>query len=526
MEEAIINHDILKTHAFNNTPKFWFEFVKKFLYNTIQKDNHQISRKSLTKTAKQFMMKIKMTESLVPNCDDYNISHNQKCYFKKPRPDEEPRRNICDRVCETCGIFKILYLTEIKIRPTGHVVLSKAQVRNVDKLSISYKLIFQLHTNLRLNITLTYVHLNPPLKRIECNHHKLTIQSENYCHVYCGLLSNFVSVPRKPSFHLQIKVQKPNGVYHVDFTYSITDPGRVVTTSIQCRKYYKEPSKWLVYFPKTAIFLYRFIVKIEVYLRLTFILATEMRKAVDIYDGPGTLCPKLKPFIKTDANITYITSSFLSMIYFKSGYPNATMVKYVSHKNIVSKHMSQVETSLDKLSYPTNECNNTNSVCIIKMKTKPWLHFNVTIMNIYHKYTEKMLCNYGGIALYDIVHSEHTYLSKLCYNHPGKYHYQNIYSKASTAKLVLYAYRKYGPFSVTLEVTTTRCQAFTIDVCKVHHQNVEVNSCVIFQLKQGSNKYFEENNLYSDWMFCRADWDRRPFEKIGRQRTMGVKFIG
>ena len=58
------------------------------------------------------------------------------------------------------------------------------------------------------------------------------------------------------------------------------------------------------------------------------------------------------------------------------------------------------------------------------MKTKPWLHFNVTIMNIYHKYTEKMLCNYGGFALYDIVHSKHTYLSKLCYNHPGKYHYQ------------------------------------------------------------------------------------------------------
>ena len=66
MEEPIINHDILKTHVFNNTPKYWFEFVKKFLYNTIKKDNHQISRNSLTKTAKQFMMKMKMMESLVP----------------------------------------------------------------------------------------------------------------------------------------------------------------------------------------------------------------------------------------------------------------------------------------------------------------------------------------------------------------------------------------------------------------------------------------------------------------------------
>ena len=241
-----------------------------------------------------------------------------------------------------------------------------------------------------------------------------------------------------------------------------------------------------------------------------------MRKAMDIYDGPGTLCPKLKPVMKTDTNITYITSSFQSIIYLKSAYPNATTIKYVSQKNIVSKHMSQVETSLHKLSYPMRECNNTNSVCIIKMKTKPYLYFNLTIMNIYHKYTERMLCNYGGIAVYDIFLSKHTATSKLCYNHPGKYHYQNIYSKASTAKLVIYSYRKYGHFNVTLEVTTTRCQAFTIDVCRVHHQNFEVNSCVIVRLKQRSSKYFEENNLYSDWMFCRAYWDRQPFKETSR----------
>ena len=194
----------------------------------------------------------------------------------------------------------------------------------------------------------------------------------------------------------------------------------------------------------------------------------------------------------------------------------------MSYKNIVSKHINQLGTRPVKLSYPMNECNTSNSVCIIKIKTKPWLYFNVTIVNIYHQYTETMLCNYGGIALYDILNSKHKSISKLCYSHPGRYHYQNIYSKTPTAKLVIYAYRKYGPFSVIPDVTTTRCQAFTIDVCKVHPQNVKANWCVIFQLKQESKKYFEENNLYSYWMFCRADWDYKHFEQISRL----IRFVG
>ena len=343
-------------------------------------------------------------------------------------------------------------MSETRTHPTGRVVLYRAEVRNVARLYLKYELFFRLHTNLRMNITLTHVHLYAYFNDHDCRDQKLKIQTPPYYglykeyELYCGLLSNFVSVPTKPLFSLQIIVDVPNGIYHVDFTFSVTDPGRVVTCIYQCRQFYNKPSQWIVYFPKTAIFLYRFTVKLEFYLILKFILAPEKRNVIDIYDGPGILCSKLKPFIKTESNITYITSSFQSIIYLKSAYPNATMVKYMSHKNIVSKHMSQVETSLDKLSYPMNECNNTKNVCIIKMKAKPYLYFNLTIMNIYHEYTERMLCNYGGIAVYDIFPSKHTAISKLCYNHPGKYHYQNIYSKASTAKLVIYSYRKYGPF--------------------------------------------------------------------------------
>ena len=328
MEEPVIDHDILKTHAFNNAPKYWFEFVKNFLYNTIKKDNHQIGTKLLAKKAKQLMMKAKIVENLVPNCDDYKIS--RKCHLKTPHPAEERLRDICLRFCHNCGKRYDIRVSETRTHPTGHVVLSRAQVRNIASLYLKYELFFRLHTNLRMNITLTHVHLYAVFNSHKCQQQKLEIQtyiSSLDNELYCGLLSNFVTVPRKPSFHIQIEVKKHNLIYHVDFTFSVTDPERVVTCIIQCRKYYNKPLQWIVYFPKTAIFLHRFIVKVEFLLILKFILASEMRKTIDIYDGPGTLCPKLKPFMKTDTNITYITSSFQSIIYLKSPYPNATKYK-------------------------------------------------------------------------------------------------------------------------------------------------------------------------------------------------------
>ena len=357
---------------------------------------------------------------------------------------------------------------------------------------------------------------------------KLNISTDDpkYQEIYCGLLSNFVSVPRKPSVNLQIIVGF-KGHYYVDFSFSVTDPRRLETfVGIQKKQKLREPPKMTVYFPETAISLLRFTVKVKFFLIIIFILSPEIRKFINVHDGPGTLCSKLSPFIKINTKVIYITSSFQSMIFLKSGFPNSTHAKYESLKNIVSKHMSQTESSLHKLSYPINECYNTYTVCIIEMKTKPWLYFNVTIMNIYHQYIERMLCDYGGIASYDIINARNKVISKLCYVHSGKYHYQNIYSNSSTAQLVIYSYKEYGPFNVTLHVTTTRCQAFTIDVCNLVNWNIEVSVCPIFQLKQMESQYLEQNNLYSDWMFGKALWILEPYNKIKRQYHMSVEFTG
>ena len=430
--------------------------------------------------------------------------------------------------------------------------MHRAQARGVTPIRthFRYKFYFKMHSKLRLNITLTQEHLYPFWKG--CSYQSLKIATLPYLpsssnnEIYCGLLSNFVSVPGKPSVQLEVMVHRQESAYHVDFTFIATDPGRVVSYVIKHRwnlkklsdmiVYYhetggvirhiqnsKEPSDMIVYFPETATFFYRFTVNVEFFQIIKFTLLSKMKRLIDIYDGPGILCSKVIPSSNTNVKVTYITSSFQSMIDLKScRFPNATNIKYVSYENIVSKHITLTESALKNLSYPMNDCYNTNHVCIIEMKTKPWLYFNMTIKNMYHQFTERMLCNYGGIAVYETLHS--TLISKFCYSHPGKYYYQNIYSNTSTAKLIIYSYREYGPFNVTLDVTTTRCQAFTINICNVHSQIFEVNACVIFQLKQGSNQYFEENNVYSNLKFCRLV--QNPFDQIKRRHQISVKFIG
>ena len=182
-----------------------------------------------------------------------------------------------------------------------------------------------------------------------------------------------------------------------------------------------------------------------------------------------------------------------------------------------------MEDDFHKLSSYDDKCISKSPVCIIQLQTKQWLYFNITIINMHHNHPISRLCSYGEVSVYDIINGKHKDNSKLCYVHPGNYIYQSIYTNSSTAELVIYSYREYGLFNVTLDVTTTRCQVFTIDVCNIVSQGIKVNSCAIFQLKQKANQIFEEHNLYSNWMFCRSYLTL--FSKASEE-NFNVKFTG
>ena len=51
--ETLINHDILTSNAFNNTPKYWLKYINKFLYKLIEIHDFSVDIKFFVKPAKQ-----------------------------------------------------------------------------------------------------------------------------------------------------------------------------------------------------------------------------------------------------------------------------------------------------------------------------------------------------------------------------------------------------------------------------------------------------------------------------------------
>ena len=76
-----------------------------------------------------------------------------------------------------------------------------------------------------------------------------------------------------------------------------------------------------------------------------------------------------------------------------------------------------------------------------------------------------------------------------------KYKYRNIYTQNSEMLLVLYSYKQYSKFSLTLSVSTSQCKATTIHICELEHDSFYLESnffflfknqdCVVLQLSYG-----------------------------------------
>ena len=525
LRETIIDHNILKDHAFINAPKYWFHYIRQFLYNVISKHSYSIYSKdthSFLKLAKQLLKKSKQINSLVPNCDDFFVSG--KCSMKEPRPGVQIEYTVANRIYQSSEHGLISSSEEI-IAPVGTQKVYRAIVSNVGSLIIHYRFIFKTQLQLRLNLTFHHIHILHGLK-FKCEYDYLYIEGQ----MHCGLISNFVVFPFGKDIDMDIDIWKEHNYFDIEFAFSVIDPDRV-TSEVPKRSDIVRFSSWIVYFPHTGLLLQRFIIKVKSFLGLKFVLRPIIGIEADVFDGPGLLCRKINPVTLNDTGIVniYVTSSFQSVIYLRSydstGNINDMknrLIDFKSHKRFISKTIFIIE---DNLSYSADKYFGKKPVWTIKLQTKPWLYFNITIRNISHNHPESMLCSYGGVSVFDIVNGKHKDVSKQCYVHPRNYTYQNIYSNSSTAQIVIYSYREYGPFNVTLDITTTRCQVSTIDVCNVVSQGIKVNSCVIFQLKQKANQIFEENNLYSNWMFCQSYLTHHLFDKVLKE-FFNVQFTG
>ena len=243
-------------------------------------------------------------------------------------------------------------------------------------------------------------------------------------------MSTFISILDEKEFFILIaKSVFLKTYYYVDFTFSIIDSGRVFSIPTSSREI-SAFNKWMVCFPKTGHILERFILEGKYFLHLKIVLTLALGNLVDIYDGPGLLCSKIKPSEKNIAEASYFTTFFQCVIYFQSYFHQRKrnvkeILEHVFQTKFIESYITLKEGDIFTLSH--SKCFvHHHYVCITQLKVKQWLYFNVTIKHISHEYKENMLCNYGGIVIYDIINGKHRDISRLYYVHSGEYHYQTF----------------------------------------------------------------------------------------------------
>ena len=307
--DTIIDHDLLKTHAFVNTPKYWFHYIRQFLYNVINKHKYSVDTQIFLKLAKQLLKRSKRIKVLVPNCDDFLVSGN--CSLKEPGPGVQRQYTVADRIYQSLVYGRIYNSGEIIAPVGGRSVYRTIVSEHVRSLHIDYRFIFRLELYLRLNITFHHIHIIHKKLKIKCEYDYIVIASfsvENQ--VYCGLLSYFVVIlPDNELIAVELKTWTEHVYFDVKFDFSVTDPDRITSETTRQSDILRF-SSWAVYFPQTGLLFQRLILKVKRFLSLKITVRSTID--TDVYDGPDLLCSKIRPVTTNETEIIhiYITSLF------------------------------------------------------------------------------------------------------------------------------------------------------------------------------------------------------------------------
>ena len=483
----------MKENVFNNAPKYWYMYINAFLYGLI--------RKNFTKALMDTTFFIKYIGILVNKLHEKKYyfpvcNSNNTCYMKETgstttKPDIFVKERLQKEVMKlVSSSYKI---TEIIGNIHTHGIFLETNFR------IRFKLIFQLHNHLAMNFTFQHVHIPTAYS---CFSEYVMFKVSFTKFFICGLHSMFTYIPKQEDFVMWIRKHLYETYMDVYFSFSVMDKRRMFT--IQTGEYtLLKNTQYTHFFALTRTVLGRKWIKVN-YTHVVIVLPVSLDPIVNIYDGPGILSPILKPSKKGVFKVL-ISRSFQCLIVTKylhtrSGLSKRFKAVYSQKENKIFKNYSLKHESFIRLSFPDSNC--TTAVCIFHLITNPGLFINVKINNITSSFTESMLCDYGGIAVYSKKENISNKISSLCHVQSSTYSYQNIYSNSSRVMIALYLYKEYGEFSINLTITTTRCPLIIIDVCYIENDYAEATSCLIVQLKQLNNILSIENNLYSNLRFC------------------------
>ena len=454
-----------------NAPKVWFKYVQ---YNFGKNLNLSLHiGNCLTNILNYISSESKLSKNItcsVPHVQ-YLMSHIQYLKYQKRK-----------QITGLATIKDILghFITDI---PRGiPFMLYGTQV--------DYTLQFNLHENLRLNIT--FFKLEFPKTTLDCHVEYVQVKhSRVFAAEFCGHypLFSFYSTYEKVDLHTAILLLTRN--LYVEGTFAVID--KDITYNIKQIKYWPLAPK-IVY---RLVYAYQYIViyfiKVRKHCKIVFLKTNALLDHIVIYDGPSFISNTLEK-----GNYTFGTSTFQCIVELIACKQNVRLIAPIVYAEspLLANNIYLIGNLTHSVHLPDKTCQ--TKVCVLHVISEFEYHVNVTVLQIVTKTNHNPKCTYCGAAFVDQPNGTYVEKGIMC-----KSEIRSYYSISSSMNIVLFWYKELNEIHLSFQLSQTKCKIVLIDPClfnkeckeeesfrcRSHLEEITKLSKTIISLRQ-SNVYF------------------------------------
>ena len=497
---------MFKKYVFTNTSKHWNHYMRKLLHNSLEvcylKSNQcQLCNETVLNSINylvQSSRKIVFHAKQVRRRFNYLVKSSGKIVFpEKQGKIAFPEKQVPSR------------LKNLLLQPLKTHIIKAANVHS--------SIHFHLHPTFHLNMTFHYIYFSSNTF-LKCSFGKFIVWNGE---LNMGNISRFQYCGIVPSFTLYLSSNKVKLDIYVDYliTFSSTISHSVID-SYKIKSYPVKSNNSITITPISMIeilicesYLLKYEVQVQSFEILNVLCNVSQYELIEVYDGPGELYNKLEPFASKGNMALFTTTTFQTFIILctkKKGYYHTLFITYNTEMSMSPQKYIYVEKNHIQLITSEMELNNSE-IKIMKIKTEEHSFFNISVNHMEYKGKNHSLCGFAGVTACDITgNGSFSKILTICHNNNNQeYRYRNIYTQNSVILLIIYSYKKYSNFNVTLSVNTTQCKVTMMNICELPHDplwlestsyfSIRKHNCIVLQLGHGDTNisFFKMSKIFN-----------------------------